>query len=312
MDDKYQKYYNALNGKDFSNYVQGYLTSLSEINSKFASIKSMMASSSDKGLNYIKSSIIPYIDAQESDIEQGLNALKNASSKCVTLVELLNQLKNASDYYNSCSEEEKEKYRSEINSLKYQIDVLVSEINAISLKAVNGDMNSLLPSSIETLRANFIGNVDNINDYYIDPSYANKAKELVCFDNTTGQILKDADTIYLKPGETRILTVRLPYNAGAINKLLRTTADGGEVYRTGSVVTARSDVNPDPSIIDYVNYKENAYHMPSNVNLHTNYYDWVITAKADGTTTISQTCEYTNVNGDMPKAMVELKVVVNS
>ena len=132
----------------------------------------------------------------------------------------------------------------------------------------------------------------------------------MCFDNTTGEILKEGDTIYMKPGETRILTVRLPYNAGEIKKVIRTTADGNDAYRAGNIATARSDINPDPNVVDYVNYKPWSRHTPEGVDLHTNYYDWIITAKADGTVQISQTCEYNNTSGGTPKAMVDLNLVV--
>lgn len=319
MNSKYQKYYNVLNGKDFSTYVASYSSSLSEISTSFNSIESIMSSSTEKGLEYVKGTIIPSMKTQHATIEQGIQALSSAASKCNNLINKLNELKSASDYYSSCKEEEKESYRSKISSLESEIDTIINEINSISLDSQNENSSSGIVStldntktdgSIESLRAAFIGDVNDTSKYYIDPAYSKKLKELVCFDNTTGEILEEGDSFYMKPGETRVLTVRLPYNAGEIDQLLRTSADGDSTYRSGSVVTAKSDVNPDPNVVDYVNYKSWSNHFPDNVDLHTNYYDWIITAKADGTAVISQTCEYTNTDGDMPKAMIGINVVV--
>ena len=119
----------------------------------------------------------------------------------------------------------------------------------------------------------------------------------------------------MKPGETRIITVKLPTDTGMIQEIHRTTADGNDVYRSGNVVHAVSDVDPDPNKIDYVNYKDWSRHIPSDKSiLHSNTYDWVITAKADGSVTASQTCEYTTdvSKGGNLKAMIDLNVVVSS
>lgn len=320
MNSKYQQYYNALNGKEFSEYVSNYSNSLSEINANFNSIESIMSSSSEKGLDYIKNIIIPSIKAKHSFIETGIRALSLATTKCNELIKQLNELKSESQYYYSCSDEEKKYCEIRISTLENKIEEIISSINQIKLEpdnnissVANSSLNTTnINSSIKELKEKFIGDVDDISKYYIDPAYSTKAKKLVCFDNTTGETLEEGSTLCMKPGETRVLTVRLPYNAGEIDKIVRTTADGDSTYKDGSVVTAKSDVNPDPNVIDYVNYKSWSNHTPENVNLHTNYYDWVITAKNDGTATISQTCEYTNKNGNIPKAMIDIDVVVKS
>lgn len=320
MNSKYQAYYNALNGKDFGSYVSTYTSTLNSVSTMLTSMDSIMASSwVEKGLEYIKSTIMPALKTQQSGIEQGVSALSSAASKCNSLIAKLGELKSACDAYLSCNDEEKETYQSRITSLEGEVDNLVSEINSISLEITDAsktfgsyvkELNDL--SSLQAKKAEFIGNVNDKSKYYIDPAYSSKAKELLCFDNTTGEILKEGDTIYMKPGETRILTVRLPYNAGEIKKVIRTTADGDGTFRSGNIVTARSDINPDSNVVDYVNYKPWSRHVPSGVDLHTNYYDWIVTAKADGTVQISQTCEYTNTSGGTPKAMVDLNVVVKS
>lgn len=320
MNSKYQQYYNILNGKEFSSYVSSYSSALSDISAKITSIESVLSSSSEKGLDYIKSTTLPSLKSQTLGIEQGLKALSTAASKCAELNTKLSELKSACSSYASCKEEEKETYKSKVSTLEGQVDAIINEINAIAMESepvessgtTTTTQTTATPGSIEALKAEFIGDVNDSSKYYVDSAYSTRLKQLVCFDNTTGEILEDGDTFYMKPGETRVLTVRLPYNAGEINQVMRTTADGDSVYREGNVITAKSDINPDPDVIDYVNYKSWSNHYPEGVDLHTNYYEWVITAQADGTALISQTCEYTNTDGNMPKAMIGINVVVSS
>ena len=322
MNSKYQQYYNELKDKAFTPYVTGYMQALNNINTSINSVNSVMSSCTEKGVEYIKNTILPSLKNEGAKLETGLRQLTVASTKVTLLVAKLTELKNACDSYASCKEEEKNSYKSKIAALEKEADGIINEINSLSITELTIDSKgtpyvnntvgttTLDPTSIAAKRAAFIGDVNDTSKYYVDPKYAKKLKELVCFDNTTGEILQEGATIYMKPGETRVLTVRLPYNAGQIDKLLRTTADGDEKFRSGTVAVATCDVNPDPNIVDYVNYKEWSNHIPDNVDLHTNYYDWIITAKANGTVTISQTCEYTNPDGYMPKAMVGMKLVV--
>lgn len=316
MDSKYQQYYNALNGKEFNSCVSKYSSTLNNVRSSITSMETIMDSSwSEKGLEYIKSTILPALKTQGTNIEQGVSILSTAVSKVSTLTSKLADLKSACDSYASCADDLKDIYKSRIDNLESSIDTLINEINGISLEIKNEsttftsyitELNDL--SSLARQRAEFIGDVNDTSKYYIDPAWTRRAKELYMFDNTTGEILGDTDTIYLKPGETRILTVRLPYNAGEIDKVIRTSAGGDEIFLSGKVVTARSDIDPDPNNIDYVSYQHP--HWPDGVDLHTNYYDWIITANAEGDCIISQTCEYYNTNGNMPKAMVQLNVKV--
>ena len=318
MDSKYQKYYDGLKGKDFGSIVSKYTTAISEVKSKIDGVEATLATDgwSEKGLDLIKNSILPSLKAKETEINAGISTLSTVASKISNLQSKLESLKNECAAYNNCKEEEKSSYRSKINSLEKEIDGIISEINGISLEF--NDTSSTFSSYMDTLKemtslaglkAEFLGDVNDTSKYFVDPAFAHKAKELVLFDNTTGEILHEGDTIRLKPGETRILTVRLPYNAGNIDKVVRTTADGDSNYRSGNVITAKSDINPDPNVVDYVNYKF-GNHWPAGVDLHTNYYDWIITANGSGNATASQTCEYRNTNGDTPKAMVDINVVV--
>lgn len=324
MDAKYQKYYNGLKGKDFASYVSKYKSSLEESKNKLSSVQSTISSSSwsEKGIKIIKETVLPTLISEEANIENAIGILSTAVSKVGNLVDKLKSLDEASNRYSNCSEEEKEKkesYRSEVNKLEKEVDGIISEINGLSLdiQAVSISYGTAINTltelnSIAALREEFIGDVNDTSKYYDNKAYRLKARPLVCFDNTTGQVYKEGDTIYMKPGEKRVLTVRLPNDSGIIKRIIRTTADGNSKYRSKQYVTAVSDVNPDPNKVDYVNYKSWSNHWPSNVDLHTNYYDWIVTATNEGEVQISQTCEFENTTGSVPKCMVDLNVVVRS
>ena len=320
MNSKYQKYYDGLKGKDFSSAVNKVTTGISNVKSKVDGIESTLASDgwSEKGLEIVKSNIVPSLKSSESQIEAAISTLGSVISKVESLKSKLDSLKSECDALNSAKDDdEKSRHRNKISSLEKEIDSIISDINGTSLEFsddASGFATNIAAlkemTSIAGLKAEFLGDVNDASQYYIDPAYAHKAKELVMFDNETGQILKEGDTLYLKPGETRILTVKLPNNAGMIDKVVRTTADGNGTFRAGTVITAKSDINPDPNVVDYVNYKPWSRHIPAGVDLHTNHYDWIITATGTGTATASQTCEYESTDGHTPKAMVDIKVVV--
>ena len=176
--------------------------------------------------------------------------------------------------------------------------------------------------SLAAKKAAFAGDVNDPSQFYIDPSYSNKLAHMTCFDNDTGEILADGDTLTLKPGETKILTVKLPDYCGEIDQVYRTTA---QEDKTG-VISNRCDIDPDPDKVDYVRWEpgnpDRQFHLPSSdVSLKFNTYDWIITANRDGTFLASQTCEFkshgTDSNGKTykysgKKAMVAIKVEVKS
>ena len=326
MDAKYQKYYNGLKGKDFSSCVSKYQANIGELKSKLTSAEGAISpgSWSEKGIEIVKQTVFPTLKTSTDNIISAVNTLSTVASKVSELVSKLESLEKKCKEYDNCSQEDepdrKNALRNEVKALEGQVDSIINAINGISIdipevsvQAYSSAMSSLEEmNSIQYRKQEFLGDVNDTSKYYIDKTKWTKAKELLVFDNKTGKILKEGDTIYMKPGETRILTVKLPNNAGAISKLVRTTADGDSAYRSGNYVHAVSDVNPDPNKIDYVNYKEWSNHWPQGVNLHTNHYDWVVTAKAEGTVQISQTCEYQNTNGNYPKGMVDLNVVVKN
>ena len=319
MDSKYQKYYDKLKGKDFSSNVSKYKSSLDTVKSKIGNIESTIISSAwnEKGLQIINGSIIPSLANQASSIESGIGCLSTAVSKCATLVSKLESLESACNSYNNCKEEEKESYKSKISSLEKEIDGIISEINAINVDikdesvTFSGYVQALVEDlhSLETKKKEFIGDVDDLSQYYVDPAYAHKAKDLYGFDNTTGEILQRGSTIHLKPGETRVITIKVPDYTGPIDQVVRTTADGDQSFRSGKYAHAYSDINPDDNIVETVDYRNNKY--PQQANLHTNYYDWVITADATGSVSASQTCEYRTTDGQILKGMLTIGVVIS-
>ena len=165
----------------------------------------------------------------------------------------------------------------------------------------------------------FLGDVDDpslYTDYTGKTPLFNRCNQLTLFDNKTGQVLKDQDSITMKPGETRVITVKLPTDMGMIKNITRTTSDGDSGYRSGRVVSARCDIDPDPNNIEYVRLTEKGYHAPANMDwTHNNHYDWIITASHTGSVTATQTCQWTSTNTPGKrnlKAMIDLHVnVVN-
>ena len=256
MESKYQKYYDALKGKDFSSPISKYSAALSNAKTKVNSAETIINSSQwiEKGLEIIKGSVLPSLKEQETQLETGITALTNAVSKIGSLVSKLEELEQACSDYNNCEDEEKKpSYRDKVSSCESACDSLISEINGISFEfkdtksAFSTIITELKDSTdIAARKAAFLGSLDD-NSWYIDPAYATKAKELLLFDNTTGEILKEGDLLNMKVGETRILTVRLPHNAGRVKQLIRTTA----WQPSGSnVVSTRSDLNPDPNVVE--------------------------------------------------------------
>ena len=228
---------------------------------------------------------------------------------------------------------------TQITEKEASIDGTIASINGISLATAtstttteesttttsdgtvysDGKKKYSIPSdpTIAAKKAAFLGDCDDPNNYttYTGNNLYSRHNVLTLFDNTTGEIIQDHGSITMKPGETRIITVKLPSDTGEITKITRTTADGNAAYRSGKIVTARSDIDPDPNNIEYVRMVEGPYHEPSDLSLlKNNSYDWIITAKADGSVSASQTCLWSSTmtgNRNL-KAMINLKVNVTS
>lgn len=345
MKSKYQKYYDTLKGKDYSGPVSKYGEALSTAKSKVDSAKSIIESSVwiEKGLEIIKSSVLPSFNEQASQIESGIGALSNAVGKVGDLVAKLEALDAVEKEYEACPDTievsngkdllgrekkekkanpKKEELRQKVEEAEGAVDGAIGEINAITFEysdkkpAFDTIMADLKEStSIEAKKKAFIGDVDDPSQYteYTGNNLFGRHNELQLFDNTTGEIMQDHATITMKPGETRIITVKLPTDTGMINQITRTTADGNSAYRSGKILTARSDIDPDPNNIEWVRLVEGGYHAPSDMSLlHNNSYDWILTANAEGEVTASQTCLWSSsmTNGRNLKAMINLHVKV--
>ena len=173
--------------------------------------------------------------------------------------------------------------------------------------------------TVAAKKQQWLKDVDDTSQYtyYQGKDLYSRRNKLEVFDNTTGESwVDDGGEITLKPGETRVLTIKLPTDTGAINQITRVTSDGNTAYNTGKIVTARSDIDPDPNNVEWVRMVETKTpHKPSDESLlHNNNYDWIITAKADGTVTASQTVLWSTdqTKGRNLKAMVDVKVKVQS
>ena len=339
MQEKYKKYYDVLSNSSYASHPSKYKSYMDSVTTKMGLLQGTVSSTrwTEKGIEILKNSAIPAIKKQASAISDAVSIIEKACSKATSLVSQLKQLdaecKSLEDAKN-----EKSKYTDketgEVNSHYYSnityyegrvkdcekaCDRIIDEINGLSLNveiesshfsAVMSDLKESV--SLEAKKWEWLGTVNDGN-WWIDPAYAHKAKELEFFDNTTGKILKEGDILNLKKGETRILTVKVPRNAGTVKQVIRTSAGGNSAFLAGHVVTARSDINPDPNIVDYVNYKPWSRHVPVGVNLKTNYYDWIITATEEGSVQISQTCEYkVEEQGGTPKAMADIRVNVSA
>ena len=172
-------------------------------------------------------------------------------------------------------------------------------------------------NSISYKKKQFLGNgVDDLSQYTVASNVRNMVKHMRMFDNTTGEEIPEDGHITLKKGETRVITVKLPTNTGAIYDIVRTTAadtsNKGNYYGdTNKITSSRSNLTGDPNNIEYVNYKSN--HWPKDKTiLHNNYYEWIIHADKTGSRQISQTCEYSNsaIKGWYAKAMIGLNITI--
>lgn len=172
-------------------------------------------------------------------------------------------------------------------------------------------------NSIAYKKKQFLGaGVDDLSQYTVANNVRNMRKHMRMFDNTTGEEIPEDGNITMKVGETRVITVKLPTDTGAINQIVRTTAadtsNKGSYYGdTYKITSSKSNLTGDPNNIEYVNYKSN--HWPSDKSiLHNNYYEWIIHADKTGARQISQTCEYSNsaIPGWYAKAMIGLNIKI--
>lgn len=166
----------------------------------------------------------------------------------------------------------------------------LSEIdNHLTMKVtpLNGDKTS--STNAGTIQ------LDKQGTYYdTEPTPGKVAQKLHVYHN--GQRLYDDAYITIKKGETIRLTVNISDNAGNVQLLKRTSADGQEDWR--QYLTGKSE--------PYVNRYD------SSTFIATDNYDWVITGDkvTNGYVTLSQTTFHSTENAPEYKSMYRIKVRV--
>lgn len=322
MKAQYEKYYNSLKNVNIVEKGAKLTSFCDALGNSHTYLQNNLSDSlwQELGKNELNVNVIPTLLKNFGYLKANIEKLNKACGLTQNdLYNLLVKLDNKEREIAGLEEEEKNKRAGEVTSIESEIDSKIKEINSIEVTEFEAlpdppanttlDMSNL-PADILAKKKLFLGNIDNPNEYTLHPNYVKMIKHLRLFNNKTGEEIQPGSVIRLKKGEELIVTVKLPTNTGMIGLLQRTSADGDATARSKRVVHTLSDVNPDPSKIDFVNYKPWSRHQPTGVNLHTNHYDWIIRGTGTGRATISQTCEYTANNSIMAKAMATLKVIV--
>lgn len=265
-----------------------------------SNVQTIIKSFTNGYLNSVNSSdiskVISKIKTNSSRLEKGYS---NSKTWLDSYISEINELESSLAQQKSSSDKEIVEFTGEFEDIFGKVTMPMLKTNATT--------TTLTDDSIEAKRAAFIGDVDDTSLYYIDPRYPNMQKDLRCFDNETGEEITDGTVINMKVGETKVLTIAVPYNAGAVKRIIRTTAaDVSSQTDRNKITSSKSNISGDPNNIQYVNYQYN--HWPEGVDLHTNYYEWIIHADKTGRREISQTCEYESTAGT-PKSM--LGIIVN-
>lgn len=344
--DPYKNYYDKLNvSTSLLTDANNLLNSVESLSDSTTRLTSQVESANWKELGYeeIKLSLIPLLKSEIDLIKNNVSYyLVNICNKSINeLLPKLKELKTADEEYEITKEqynnlnEPTQKYEKALNqedvatektaeykryekrknelsttlseistkakTLQNDIDNLVNIIKGIKLESntdeeyaidnKNETSDDLSLTDIERKKTEFIGDVDN-DEYTIASNAGKKAQVLRLFYN--GKELSNKDEIVVKKGETIRITVKLPTTAGKINQLTRTTADGASNWR--NYASGYSE-----PFVDRYN---------SNTFLHTNTYDWVITANKTGSTTISQTAEMSTDTFSGIKSMVVLNLKI--
>ena len=287
-------------------------TSLDSMASKITKIKETFDGSSIKnskaGNNNVSSKII-------KNMNRLTNGYNNSKTWLTEYLSELEELESSLASFKCSSLVKPTEFKGKFEDIFGKVTMPSLKTSAEKEQTKDEDLTDL-----EAKKRDFMGDVNDASQFYIDPNYSNKLAHMTCFDNTTGEILKDGDVLKLKPGETRILTVKLPDYCGEIDHVFRTTAqkdDSGVIYN-------RCDIDPDPNRVDYIRWEpgnpSRQYHYPaSNVSTKFNTYEWIITAQRNGKFLASQTCEFQSHGTDSSgkaykysgkKAMVAINVVV--
>ena len=294
---------------------------LDSLNNKATDFESMKAAVEDIYnefnscyLNNINDSTISSLKTKiKTNIDRLKKGYTNSNSWIKKYIQELNTLEDKLSSFESDNLTAPTEFNGEFVDLYGKKTMPVLQTNG----DVHANSTSSLPADMDEKKKEFIGDVDDASQYTLADNARSMRKEMRLFDNTTGEEIAPDSTIVLKKGETRVITVKLPTNTGRIGEVVRTTAD--DCYREEDAKAGRkritqsySDIDPDPNNVERVNYKYSVHWPDDRSLLHTNYYDWVITATNVGSQQISQTCEYTSL--DVPnwyaKAMAGLNIKV--
>ena len=331
----YQKYYDALKGKDFVSKVGNYKSALSNSKDKLSSIESTIGSSQwvEKGLEIIKSSVIPSLNSQSTQLENGFDALSQASSKVNELVNQLTELDSLEKKLESLGNkwtyvEDGPKSKTEVNNHNYEISQCESKISTQE-SLINSTINAInsISFNYSSQKSAFSGYISNLKEATKTPpsgvldciagvqTDAGRnarllGKVAVILDFTCdGQHLGQDGCITIKKGTTAHLKVRIPDDVTGVEQIIRTSADG------------KQDANGRPVWTNWVSQQVTPKAVKKDTSTWFNgrEYDWYITGNnttGDGYITLSQTALFKapNTPAAVPqgsyKGMARLKVKV--
>lgn len=240
------------------------------------------------------------LNTQDPDYQQDVDRINSLKRKAIEAYESLrtqinNKLSNISTRYS-------EQY-VDIPATPVENTVSVFEKAEQSLSSIP-EMLTIQPANGDVIRSKNAGTIqlDKQGTYYdTEPTPGKSAQKLHVYHN--GERLYDDACITIKKGETIRLTVNLSDNAGNVELLKRTSADG-----------YRDENNPNNSWPNFFSaYSEPSVNRyDSSTYLATDHYDWVITADkvTNGYVTLSQTTFHSTENAPEYKSMYRIKVKV--
>ena len=335
MKSMYKKYYDALVGKEFSSKVSNYKSSASNSNDKFKAAQSIIESSQwvEKGLEIIKNSVIPSLKMQGDQLNNGLDALSQATAKVTELIDQLKELDTldkkleslgskwtyssdgdrTEDSVNSHNNEITETERK-ISNQESLINSTIAAINSISFNyssqssQFSGYMNNLQEATKTPPSGVLEYQVGTLTDEGRNARLLGKAAVILDFTCDNVHLGQDG-SIVIKKGTTAHLKVRIPDDVTDVEQIIRTSSDGKQgpnktpLWRTWfeQEVTPRANKNDKST---WFNGRE---------------YDWYITgtnSTGGDYVTLSQTALFKAPNAPAAlrqgsyKGMARLKVKV--
>ena len=282
-----------------------------DFDSMNSNIKTICEDSNNSYLNKLSGTEISTLSSKLiQDINRLAKGYNNSNTWLTNYISELNGLESELSSFNG-SKAKIEEFKSSFSDLftKVTAPLWTTAKKQARKQKEEAATTTIDDGTIEAKRKAFIGDINDTSKYYIDPRYPQAKKDLRCFNNQTGEEIFNEQTIHMKVGETIVLTIGLPYNAGIPKRIIRTTAaDVSSQTDKNKITSSKSNISGDPNNIQYVNYQYN--HWPLGVDLHTNYYEWIIHADKKGRREISQTCEY-NSSAGIPKSMIGIIVDID-